>query len=395
VQRRRYDHTRGFPGEGPAAPDGARLKAARPRKLPREATGADLSAVGPPRSYQLDLEHSEEQRGQRDEKRGRYAWQIVRQKPGIQGLEMERLLVHSITDDSALKLYLPAVQKFVTFTEEHGLPADAWHQIDLALTAYMTTLCYSRDQHFAAGSMTINGLCYLVPELTQMLPRAWRSLRAWERLTIAKEGGPMAPQALACMSAWLLEQRRPDAECASDMLETALDTYAREQDMVNLRVCDIMDDPEADVTMLRFGASHRGESSKTGRDQGVRVDWPHTRCILRRRCSGKKPDQKVFQLSAAAYRKWWHRAGDAVLGPTIAGPPHSARHTGASRDLAEQYRSFNQIQRRGRWKTASSVQRYAKTHAFMESVLRIPQAVRNKGDDILASRPPRLRKAVE
>ena len=83
-----------------------------------------------------------------------------------------------------------------------------------------------------------------------------------------------------------------------------------------------------------------------------------------------------------------------MLGPAAAGPPHSARHTGASRDPAQQYRSFNQIQRRGRWKTASSVQRYAKTHAFMESVLRIPQDVKNKGDDILAGRPPRSVEAV-
>ena len=67
----------------------------------------------------------------------------------------------------------------------------------------------------------------------------------------------------------------------------------------------------------------------------------------------------------------------------------------ASRDLAEQYRDFSQIQRRRRWKTASSVQRYAKTHAFMESVLRIPQAVKSKGDDILAGRPPRSVEAAE
>lgn len=393
MQRRRYDHTLGFPGEGPAAPDGARLKASRPRK----ALCADFGASGRPcpDPYQLELEHAGERRGQRDVKRGRYALQVVRQKPDISGIEMERLLIHSITDDSALKLYLPAVQQFITFLENHGMPADTWPQIDLALTAYMTTLCYSQDQHFAAGSMTINGLCYLVPELTQRLPRAWRSLRAWERLTIAKEGGPMAPQALVCMSAWLSEQQRSDAACASDMIETALDTYAREQDMINLRVCDIMDDPKADIMMLKFGASHRGESSKTGRDQGVRIDWPHTRRLLRLRCSGKKPDQKVFQISAATCRKWWHRAGDAVLGPAAAGPPHSARHTGASRDLAEQYRDFSQIQRRGRWKTASSVQRYAKTHAFMESVLRIPQAVKSKGDDILAGRPPRSVEAAE
>ena len=285
MQRRRCDDTLGFPGEGPAAPDGARLRASRPRKCPAPRAGAAEVQT----SNQLDLEHADERRGQRDEKRRRYAWQIARQKPDSSGIEMERLLVHSVTDDSALKLYLPALQQFITFKENHGMPADTWPKIDLSLTAYMTTLCYSRDQHFAADSMTINGPCYLVPELTQMLPRAWRSLRAWERPTIAKEGGPMAPQALVCMSSWLLEQQRPDAACAGDMIETALDTYAREQDVVNLRVCDIMDDPEADIMMLKFGASHRGESSKTGRSQGVRIDWPHTRRLLRRQCSGKKP----------------------------------------------------------------------------------------------------------
>ena len=187
---------------------------------------ASLPALAPPKSRrQISWTSSTQTRGETNETRSaRYAWQIVRQKPDISGIEMERLLVHSITDDSALKLYLPAVQQFITFTENHGMPADTWLQIDLSLTAYMTTLRYSRDQHVAAGSMTINGLCYLVPELTQMLPRAWRSLRTWERLTIAKEGGPMAPQALVCMSSWLLEQQRPDAACASDMIETALDT---------------------------------------------------------------------------------------------------------------------------------------------------------------------------
>ena len=72
------------------------------------------------------------------------------------------------------------------------------------------------------------------------------------------------------------------------------------------------------------------------------------------------------------------------------GPPHSARHTGASRDLAEGHRTFDQVQRRGRWKASASVQRYAKTHMWTTLINDLPLEVRTEGDNILASRPPML-----
>eukprot|EP00972_Heterocapsa_arctica_P030067 4432023-Heterocapsa_arctica.AAC.1 len=88
------------------------------------------------------------------------------------------------------------------------------------------------------------------------------------------------------------ERQSKEANCAADMLDIALDTYLREQDMTGLKVDDVMDDLDMDVTILKFGRSDRGESSKTGRNQGVRLDWPWSRRILRERCRGRKPHQK-------------------------------------------------------------------------------------------------------
>ena len=144
---------------------------------------------------------------------------------------------------------------------------------------------------------------------------------------------------------------------------------------------------------LLFGRATRGDSSKTGRDQGVQVDCPYCIQILRRRLHDLRADKDlVFPISAAVYRQWWRRASREVLGEeTAAGPPHSARHTGASRDLALKYRTFEQVQRRGRWKSSESCQRYGRVHAWFEACSKVPTDVQAKGRDLLANRPQRHR----
>ena len=77
------------------------------------------------------------------------------------------------------------------------------------------------------------------------------------------------------------------------------------------------------------------------------------------------------------------------------GPPHSGRHTGASRDLAEGYRTFEQVQRRGRWKVPGSVQRYAKTHIWHALKLDLPAEELENGTQILATRKSRPTLAQE
>lgn len=201
------------------------------------------------------------------------------------------------------------------------------------------------------------------------------------------QGKPAALEVLACMEHWLREQKNSASSVAADMVPVAIDGYLREQDLVQLRVADLSFDAHAQSMSAHFGRASRGESSKTGREQGVVFDEPHSVQILRRRIAGKKPDDRVFSISADVYRKWW-RATSRAVGVDV-GPPHTARHTGASRDLATNYRTFDQVQRRGRWKAADSVQRYARPHEWATVCAAVPEDVRLRGTVLLAARPPR------
>ena len=112
--------------------------------------------------------------------------------------------------------------------------------------------------------------------------------------------------------------------------------------------------------------------------------------ILKRRNANLRNDERVFPISAATYAKWWRAALKHVLGSAdLRGPPHSARHTGASKDLATGYRTFAQVQRRGRWKTQVAVQRYARPHVWMAAEASVPKDVLDKGNALLSERPPR------
>ena len=198
----------------------------------------------------------------------------------------------------------------------------------------------------------------------------------------------MPLQALACMEAWLTAQTAPAAKVSADMIFPAVDGYLREQDLLGLRARDVC--VSENQVVLLLGRSERGDRSKTGRDQGVSLDDPYSRGVLLRRLEGLGPDDRVFPITAAQYRLWWNKAGRAVLGSTAHVPsPHSARHTRASRDLAEGYRTFSQVQRRGRWKVPGSVQRYAKTHVWRAIESDLPHDIRARGNAILRSRPSR------
>ena len=168
------------------------------------------------------------------------------------------------------------------------------------------------------------------------------------------------------------------------MIAVAADGYCRESDLLGLHVRDVVDTPEE--VILTFGSSATGDSSKTGRNQGVRLDYPHSHDIVRRYCKGKKGHDRVFHINLPTYTKWWWKAASYV-GVTL--PPHSVRHTGASHDLAEGYRTFAQVQRRGRWASEKSVLRYAKTHLWAAAKAATRDDIREAGSMILAKREAR------
>ena len=125
------------------------------------------------------------------------------------------------------------------------------------------------------------------------------------------------------------------------------------------------------------------------------MDEPNSYDILCKAIAGKRPDDKVFPITPMDYGNLWRKTAKELTGdPRAAGTPHAARHTGASRDLTEGYRTLEQVMKRGRWKALNSVHRYAKPHAWYAALASLPEEIRQKGDAILARRAPRPQVAV-
>ena len=385
-----FDATLGFEGEGP------RLKASREKKQEFDSRipqlGYSEQSHDQEESFRLmsELPKHNKTNKVRDHKRGEGAWRALQERSEVHARDMERLLVHSVTDRTALQQYLPAVKSFLHFCVETQLSVAGWDEFDVALASYLSWQCYAQDAHPSHGSMVVNGICYLFPEATRVLPRSWRSLKAWQSTTVLAQGGPVGEETVICMEHYLRELKKADATTAADMIATQLDCYLREQDLESLRVEDCVFDLSSGAVALLLGRGHRGESTKSGREQGVVVDSPFVCELVRQRCKDKQLCDKVFKLTMTKYRIFWKQAALAVLGNSeAAGPPHTLRHTGASRDLATQYRSFEQVKRRGRWKADESVQRYARPHAWFRACAGQPVAVRDKGALLLAARPAR------
>ena len=318
----------------------------------------------------------------RDQKKGAHAWDHVAESIDALGVGNELLLVHSVNDDTAMRMYLPAVRDFMKFVVDNNFMIYRLDLIDDSMAKYLNHLCYIRNAHPIQGSLAVNGWVWLFPGDSRGLPNAWRSLQSWQKMHIGLEGGPTPEETLAVMRKWLRDQAQEDHGLAADMMEVAVDGYLREQDLRILRVGDVVD-ANGHVTLL-FGRSGRGESTKTGREQGVVLDTRRACEIVRDRCRDKKPSDRVFPLRSEKYRELWKAAADHVSkGRYSIGPPHSARHTGASRDAAENRRSLDEIMKRGRWKSLASVHRYAKPHTWFAAIAAQPDDVVELGRQLM------------
>ena len=378
-----FDKTKGFEGEGgPGALCARRLRTARPKKTGSESKTLFLATPevsGGPGS------RSKHRKGRvRDQRRGAHAWQALAADADRASSCTNRLLAHAVTDRTALQSYLPAVRSFLQYADAQPRRPSSLEELDALLVSYLGFLCYVKDAHPVQGAYTVNGCTYLMPAISRHLQLSWRALQAWQRLHIGQEGGPVGLETLALMEEHLRSRPDDHSQVAADMLPVAVDGYMREQDLLQVQVRDIVDNPTEDRLVFLFGRASRGESSKTGRDQGVQLDDPYARSVVGRRIRHKQPKDKVFDITESRFRQLWKEAANVVTGDhRLVGPPHSLRHTGASRDRATGRRTIEEIMERGRWKVMASVARYAKIHAWVEACENQSPEIKAAGGRIL------------
>ena len=140
-------------------------------------------------------------------------------------------------------------------------------------------------------------------------------------------------------------------------------TYMRPGEGLALRKGDLLPPIPGVLThwsILLFPQDRVPASKTLAKDESLVMDpewigwWDKVLPVLSR----GDPAGKVFRFSYEHYVPVFKKAASEIGLPELV--PYQARHSGASIDAAGGHRSLPEIQRRGRWKTLSSVQRYEK-----------------------------------
>ena len=161
-----------------------------------------------------------------------------------------------MTDRTALQSYLPAVRSFLQFPEAQPKRPSSWEEFDALLSSYLGFMCYVKDAHPVQGAFTVNGCVYLMPAISKHLQLSWKALQSWQKLHIGHDGGPVGLETLALMEEYLRSRSDDQSQVAADMQPVAVDGYMREQDLLQVQVRDIVDNPAEDCLSSSSGARY-------------------------------------------------------------------------------------------------------------------------------------------
>ena len=240
---------------------------------------------------------------------------------------------------------------------------------------YFSYLCFVLNYGEGKAKHCFAAVLHFLPEYTkERFPLARRSLVSYGKLGLGKEGRGFSEEVWGL----LLEHFAESNPHAFLVLAFCVDTYARGQDWESLRVEDIF--IAGKQVAARFGARHRGESAKTGFEQGVVISrgWVAKLIAERWRSMSSKGTKRFFAISRKEFDVAWADALSS-LGLSFVGSPHSTRHAGATIDHLSRKKPLDEVQLRGRWSARSSVARYDKPHVLVECNSRLSSALLRKG----------------
>jgi len=158
---------------------------------------------------------------------------------------------------------------------------------------------------------------------------------------------------------------------SADIVLIMADSYMRQGDWKMIQPGDITEGGQS--VAISLGVAERGEATKKGFRQGVRIDRAFVAEIIKKHKRAAPKGSNIFRVQPRKLLEHWHQACD-TLG-YWPGPPHALRHLGPSYDLLVAYRTKPQVKQRGRWAADASVQRYAKTHVYIAARAMLPDNV--------------------
>lgn len=273
------------------------------------------------------------------------------------------LLEKSAVGPQSHKYYTAEMEEFKMFAITRGLDLKDPENVDRLLVDYMNGL-YLKGFQAYRGDRLAAAMLHFHPQFGKMgaekLPRMWRALRGFRKLTPGKS---RLAYPLMVWAAVASELRRMGKLRMALFLLVSLSSYARPSELIRLQVYSLVR-PSPGVTSswtLLMSPEERPDRTKTGEfdtsialDSPYMIPWSHT---LFGYLKQTHPSNPLWDFDYNQYCRDFQKAV-ASLGLDLT--PYLTRHSGPSIDRSRGYRSQLEVQKRGQWKSQSSVMRYEK-----------------------------------
>ena len=272
---------------------------------------------------------------------------------------LERRAIGAIT----LGRYTSFLNMFLHFCKQHNLHTDEPEETDNAMVRFF-------NEKFMAGAPPTHGEYVLAswmhfrPKFGRMgscrLPRAWRALRGWKKLSPHRSRRPEAIP-IWCAVAWRLMARRQRSMAV--FVLTCLSSYCRPGELLSVRRCDWIAPVRRVLTswaVLLF-PEEGNRSSKTGQfNDSISMDsnWLTFLNTDYEQMHDPRSTACCWPFTYQDLVTEW-KAVMVELGlEKLKLVPYQLRHSGPSNDLARGHRSLEEAKKRGRWSQSKSMQRY-------------------------------------
>lgn len=312
----------------------------------------------------------------------------LRQAPGGRGWQISSLEENAVTP-KVMEQYRKLVVDALCHSEEKGLTMNSPEEVDAALVCRLTTM-FLEGLDSALGMKLVAGWAALFPAFGKggrhPLVRCHRAMKGWRRLVPPRSRVGVVFYVIAGIAAMLVEM---GFWWMAFWVLLGHGGYLRPSSIMRIRGRDFVP-PVSGVSEcwgLLLHPSSRGEISKTGsQDDAVLWDVPELKFLepVFAQLRSRRPDQPIFDFTYAQLAK---RVQEAAAVLQVKFVPYQVRHSGPSWDRLRQRRSLLEIQKRGHWRTFSSVQRYEKSTRSMSQYHELRPELRSHLEALAARLP--------
>jgi len=245
-------------------------------------------------------------------------------------------------------------------------------ELDEKLSAYFERSFFGGVQA-TWGAKLLAGLMHRHPQYGRygrsQIPRAWRSLRGWRRLTPGRSRRPEPLMVWAGIANLLV---REGQTLAGLFVLLSVTTYLRPSSLLAVTPTFLLS-PVRGVSKHWAILAHPSDAhnpSKTGTtDLSISLDsaWWQPLNPLLEVVKARAPSEPIFPFSYYDYATIFGKAAKQLGIPVV---PYQTRHSGASLDRQGNHRSLLEVKQRGDWAADSSVKRYERHARLQHSALR-------------------------